>query len=66
MQTKLALQPAVEAVAEPAITPAVELSDEQTEIVGQINDLAYEHPDKTFAELVYPIAAKFENEPSFV
>jgi hypothetical protein len=57
MQPKLAV--------EPATTPVIELSDEQLELVGQINDLAFENLDKTFEQLVHPIAAKFQDEASF-
>jgi hypothetical protein len=48
-----------------AVAPAVELSEEQLEIVGQINDLAYENPDQTFEQLMQRVGIKFANEPSF-
>jgi len=34
-----------------AVAPTIELSDEQLEIVGQINDLPSEHPNQTFERL---------------
>jgi hypothetical protein len=43
----------------------VELSEEQLEIIGQINDLAYEHPDQTFEQLMQRVGIKFANEASF-
>jgi|HubBroStandDraft_2_1064218.scaffolds.fasta_scaffold48379_4 hypothetical protein len=57
MQPKLAVEPAIESV--------IELSEDQLELVGQMNDLAYENQDKTFEELLHPIAAKFQHEASF-
>jgi hypothetical protein len=48
-----------------AVAPTVELSEEQLEIIGQINDLAYEHPDQTFEELMQRVGVQFANEPSF-
>jgi hypothetical protein len=48
-----------------AVAPAVELSEEQLEIIGQINDLAYEHPEQSFYELIQRVGMKFANEPSF-
>jgi hypothetical protein len=57
MQTKLA--PA------PAVSPTVELSDEQLEIIGQMNDLAYEHPNETFDQLMQRVGLQFANELSF-
>jgi hypothetical protein len=45
--------------------PSVELSDEQLEVIGQINDLAYEHPNQTFEELMQRVGTQFANEPSF-
>jgi hypothetical protein len=56
MQPKLALAPTA---------PSVELSEEQLEIVGQINDLAYEHPKETFEQLIHRVGIQFANEPSF-
>jgi hypothetical protein len=55
MQPKLAV----------ASAPVVELSDEQLEIIGQINDLAYEHPDESFDQLMQRVGIQFANEPSF-
>jgi hypothetical protein len=57
MQPKLAV--------EPAITPAIELCEEQLELVGKMNDLAFENLDKTFEQLVHPIAVKFQDKASF-
>jgi hypothetical protein len=48
-----------------AVAPTVELSQEQLEIIGQINDLAYEHPNQTFEQLMQRVGMKFANEPSF-
>jgi hypothetical protein len=48
-----------------AVSPAVELSEEQLEVIGQINDLAYEHPNLTFEQLMQQVGIKFANEPSF-
>jgi hypothetical protein len=48
-----------------AVAPVVELSDEQLEIIGQINDLAYEHPNETFDQLMQRVGFQFANEPSF-
>jgi hypothetical protein len=48
-----------------AVAPTVELCDEQLEIIGQINDLAYEHSGQTFEQLMQRVGIKFANEPSF-
>jgi hypothetical protein len=48
-----------------AVAPTVELSEEQLEIIGQINDLAYERPQETFEQLMERVGSKFANEPSF-
>jgi hypothetical protein len=48
-----------------AVAPAVQLSEEQLEIIGQINDLAYEHPSETFDQLMQRVGIQFANEPSF-
>jgi hypothetical protein len=42
----------------------VELSDEQLEVIGQINDLAYEHPNLAFEQLMRRVGIKFASEPS--
>jgi hypothetical protein len=55
MQPKLAL----------ATAPSVEFSDEQLEVIGQINDLACEHPDESFEQLMERVGTQFVNEPSF-
>jgi len=48
-----------------AVSPAVELFDERLEIIGQINDLAYEHPNPTFEQLMLRVCIRFANEGSF-
>jgi hypothetical protein len=47
------------------IAPVVEFSEEQLELIGQINDLAYEHPHETFDQLMQRVGVQFANEPSF-
>lgn len=48
-----------------AVAPAVELSEEQLEIIGQMNDLAHENPDKTFEQLIQRVGVQFAGEPSY-
>jgi hypothetical protein len=55
MQPKLAL----------ASAPSVELSEEQIEVIGQINDLAYEHPNESFDQIMQRVGIQFANEPSY-
>jgi hypothetical protein len=55
MQPKLALAPA----------PVVELSEEQIEVIGQINDLAYEHPNESFDQLMQHVGIQFVGEPTY-
>jgi hypothetical protein len=55
MQPKLAL----------ASAPSVELSEEQIEVIGQINDLAYEHPNETFDQLMQRVGIQFASEPPY-
>ena len=52
MQPKLAVSP-------------IELSDEQLEIIGQMNDLAYEHPNETFEQLMGRVGVQFVGEASY-
>jgi hypothetical protein len=56
MQPQLALAP---------VTTTIELSEEQLEVIGQINDLAYEHPNLTFEQLMQRVGAQFANAPSY-
>jgi hypothetical protein len=55
MQPKLAL----------ASAPCVELTDEQIEVIGQINDLAYEHPNETLEQLMQRVGIQFVGEPTY-
>jgi hypothetical protein len=48
-----------------AVAPIVELSEEQLEVIGQMNDLAYEHPDETFEQLMGRVGVQFVVEPSY-
>jgi hypothetical protein len=57
MQPKLAIAPTAPTTAE--------LSEEQLEIIGQFNDLAYEHPNRSFYELMQRVCMKFADGPSF-
>jgi hypothetical protein len=45
--------------------PAHELTEAQIETIGQINDLANDHPDEDFHQIIRRVAHSFINDPNF-
>jgi hypothetical protein len=45
--------------------PAHELTEAQVETIGQINDLANDHPDEDFQQIIRRVAHSFINDPNF-
>jgi hypothetical protein len=45
--------------------PAYELTEAQIETIGQIDDLANDHPEEDFQQIIRRVAHSFINDPNF-